>query len=180
MKPAWTLGARTGPVREYEKLKVFACEGLVCIVDERTGNREGEYTVVLPDELEHRVKALNQPYRGQGRMDLPKWKREEYDAAQRGSQNCMEAVKEARAMGDPSQESVQLFWARHRRSSTVRLNFSAGSDPAGYPALPAVSLGKFTGKTAAVDHALVSAINLPENHIHVPPRPNRKKLIVLD
>jgi hypothetical protein len=174
------LGARTGPVRDYEKLKVFACEGLVCIVDERKGQTEGEYTVVLPDELEHRVKALNRPYRGQGRMDLPKWKRREYDIQKQGSQNCLEAIKEARAMGDPSQPEVQLFWARHRRNSTIRITFSSGSDPAGYPELPHVPLGKFTGKTAAIDRELVPAINLQENHIHVPPQPKRKKLILLD
>lgn len=181
MKPAWATAGRTGPVRDYVDLKVFACEGLVVIIDERPGKTEGEYSVVTPTELEHRVKAINQPYRGQGRMDLPAWKRQEYDKQKNGSQNCLECIKEARHMGDPSDPKVQLFWATHRRSSTVRISFSAGADPAGYPQLPDVSLGKFTGRTASIDHELVTPpIQLPDNHIHVPPKPKRRGLILLD
>lgn len=181
MKPVWATAGRTGPVRDYVDLKVFACEGLVVIIDERPGKTEGEYSVVTPTELEHRIKEINQPYRNQGRMDLPAWKRQEYDKQKAGSQNCLECVKEARYMGDPSDPKVQLFWATQRRRSKVRISFSAGSDPAGYPQLPDVSLGKMTGRMAAIDHELLTQqIIISENYIHVPPKPKRRGLILLD
>lgn len=181
MKPAWANAGRTGPVRDYVGLRVFACEGLVVIIDERPGKTEGEYCVVTPTELEHRVRAINQPYRNQGRMDLPAWKRQELDKQKAGSQNCVECIKEARHMGDPSDPKVQLFWATHRRSSTVKISFSAGADAAGYPTLPDVSRGKFTGRTASIDQELpVPELNLSENLIHVPPKPKRRGLILLD
>lgn len=87
-------------------------------------------------------------------------------------------------MGDPSDPSVQMFWQRHRRSSTVRFNFSAGADPAGYPQLPAVSLGPVTGRTADIGAEIkipqeLLTLNVP--HIHKPPRKkNRAGLVLLD
>lgn len=181
-KPAWAIGARTGPVRVFQFLKIFACEGLVCVIDERPGVKEGEYSVVTPSDLEHRIKAVDRPYRGQGRMDIPVWKRQEFDRQKQGCQNAMECIKEARAMGDPSDPSVQAFWQRHRRSSTIRINVSAGSDAGGYPTLPAVDLGPVTGRTANDDGILktVQLNPIPENHIHQPPRSKRQKLILLD
>ncbi len=183
MKPAWALAARTGPVREYVSLKVFACEGLICIIDERPGKTEGEYTIVTPLDLEERVRELNRKYRNKGRMDMPFWKRFEHDKEVRGSQNCTECIKEARAMGDPSDPAVQLFWARHRRSSTVRFNFSPRTDAKGYPSLPIVPLGKMTGRTAEIgaELALPALTVRDDMHIHVPPKPkNRSGLILLD
>lgn len=181
VKPAWSNAGRTGPMRDYVSLRVFACEGLVVLIDERPGKTEGEYTVITPAELEHRIKAINQPYRNQGRMDLPAWKRQEYDKQKTGSQNCLECIKEARHMGDPSDPNVQLFWATHRRSSTVRVTFSEGADPAGYPQLPTVSLGRVTGRTASIDQELpVQHIHISENSIHVPPKPKRRGMILLD
>lgn len=184
-KPAWTIGARTGPVRDYLQLKVFACEGLICVIDERPGQTEGEYCVLTPADLEERVKALNKMYRGQTRADLTKWQQQEHDQRVRGSQNCMETIKEARHMGDPSDPAVQAFWARHRRSSTVKISFSPGCDPAGYPELPVVPLGKKTGRTARIDGEAVVPPNINPNagvtKIHRGPRKkNRQGLITLD
>lgn len=182
-KPAWVGSGRTGPVRHFVNLVVFACEGLICIIDERPGESEGEYVVVLPDELDNRVKQLAKPYRNQTRMDLPSWKRREHDAQQRGFQDCKECIKEAKAMGDPSDVQVQAFWARHRRSSTVRISFSPGCDPAGYPSLPPLPLGKFTGKTASIDGELKFPSNTDSDFakLHQPPRrKNRPGLILLE
>lgn len=169
--PAWAIGAKTGPVRSYKDLKVFACEGLICIIDERPGNKEGEFTVVLPDELNERVAAVNRPYRGKGRIEMTRWQKQEYDQQIQGSQNCKECIKEAKAMGDPSDPQVREFWSKHRRSSTVRVKFSPGADLAGYPALPDVPRGNITGRTTE------PAVPL----IHTPPKKkNRSGLLILD
>lgn len=182
MKPAWANAARNGPLRSYMDLRIFACEGLICIIDERPGKTEGEYTIITPADLEERVTAINKKYRGKGRMDIPKWKRPEHDQQLQGSQNCVECIKEARAMGDPSDPAVQLFWATHRRSSTVRVKFSAGADPAGYPPLPPVSLGKVTGRTTDIGREVLTQPKLSDiPSIHVPPRSKRRSgLILLD
>lgn len=169
-KPAWALGARSGPVRPFINLKVFACEGLVVIIDERPGKTEGEYTVVTPRDLQMRVFAINRTYRGQGRMDMPKWQRLEYDQQRAGSQNCMEAIKEAKFMGDPSDPAVQAFWAKHRRNT--KISFSASVDAAGYigklPEVPCFS--GLNSPTVVAD----------EMTIHVPPRKKNRGKLLLD
>ncbi len=183
MKPAWAGEAKTGPVRSYMELKVFACQGLICIIDERQGEKEGEYTIVTPADLDERITALNIKYRGKGRMDVPRSQRQNYDAVIRGSQNCVECIKEARAMGDPSSPDVQAYWARHRRSSTVRFNFSAGADPGGYPVLPQLPRGPVTGRTAIADDSLLlpSVAGTDRFALHVPPKKkNRNGIILLD
>lgn len=173
-KPTWAHDARTGPVRSYLTLKLFACEGLICIVDERPGAHEGEYTVVTPDELAYRVRELSRKYRGKGRMDLETaWQRQEHDAKVNGSQACMECIREAKDMGDPSDPRVQLYWQRHRRVSSVRISFSPGSDPAGYPNLPQVSKGKNLGNYD------LPVAPVPTIHRR-PQKKNRSGLIILE
>lgn len=184
-KPNWTIGARTGPVRNYMDLKVFACEGLITVIDERPGAKEGEYCVVTPSDMEERIKALNKKYRNKSRAEMPRWQQQEYDQQIRGSQNLAECIKEARHMGDPSDPAVQAFWARHRRQSTVKISFSPGADPAGYPTLPEVKLGPKTGRTAQIDGEAVVPPNVNPaagvTRIHRAPRKkNRKGLILLD
>ena len=185
-KPAWANSARTGPVRPFKELVVFACEGLLAVVDERPGKSEGEYTVVTPSDMEERVRALNRTYRGITRSQLDTRGREQYDKQTSGSQNLMECIKEARAMGDPSDPAVQAWWSRHRRSSTVKINFSPGCDPAGYPTLPKVDLGKRTGRTAAIDgEAAVPSNTAKRDKFHIHQQPKRKPrsskdVIILD
>lgn len=123
-KPAWTIGSRTGKVRKFQDLSVFACEGLICIIDERPGDKCGECKIITPAEAVERAKALNIPYRGETRADIPKRMREKHDAIVRGSQSVMECVKEAKRMGDPSDPKVQEYWRRHRSNSTVSMSFS--------------------------------------------------------
>lgn len=186
MKPAWSVGARSGPMREYGQLRIFACEGLICIVDERPGKEEGKHTMVTPAEIEERVKALNIPYRGQGRIDVPKAQRQRFDERLRGSQNCMECIKEAKAMGDPSDPAVQAYWRRHKSNSTVVVKFSAGSDPAGYPALPPLKLGPLTGRDAAADVNLTDTITAAvggaaSTMLHrLPQKKNRSGIVLLN
>lgn len=125
-KPAWAAGSRTGPVRKFEQLSVFACEGLIVIIDERP-QYHGDCKIVSPKELLERVRALNVQYRGKTRVDVPRRLLERHDDRIRGSQNCMECIKEAKAMGDPFDPKVQAFWARHRSNNTVSMSFSEGS-----------------------------------------------------
>ena len=183
-KPAWAAGARTGPVRSFMQLKLFACEGLICIIDERPEKGEGSFTVVTPSDLEERVHAVNKKYRNQTPAQMNKNQRELHYQRVNGGNNCIECVKEARHMGDPTDPAVQNFWMKHRRNSTFTFNFSPGADPAGYPTLPPVDPGKFTGRTAEVDGQIVKSQNLPnrsEMRIHKPPkRKSRNGLIILE
>lgn len=137
-KPIWVTGGRTGQVRRFMDLTVFACEGLICVADNRLGQAGNSFTIVTPSEMEERVRAVARSYRNKNRMDLPEWKRREFDEQQQGAQNIVECIKEARAMGDPSDPRVQAFWSRHRRSNTVTLSFSDATDPAKFPKLPKV------------------------------------------
>ena len=180
-KPAWATTARTGPVRTWQALKIFACEGLICVIDERPGKKEGEYVVVTPSDLQERVKALMRPYRGQKAPDpADRVARARYQEWTNGANNCLECIKEARHMGDPSDPAVQEWWSKHRTHATVKVSFSAGADPAGYPTLPKVPLGKRTGRTASIDGEMVGgAVHVPTIH-KLPKKRNRKGLITLD
>ncbi len=179
-KPAWTNGGRTGQARKFQNLVIFACEGLICIIDERP-HLEGECTIVTPSDMEVRITAADTPYRGQKRIDLPKWQRQEWDEIKRGCQDLTECIKEARGMGDPSDPAVQAWWSRHRRNSTIR-GVSAGNDPAGYPALPIVPLGRITGRTAAIDGEAKVPLNVNGHRVPTihkrPKRKNRSGIIV--
>lgn len=179
MKPAWVTGARTGTLRKFESLRIFACEGLICIIDERPHRQDSAYTVITPSDLEERIQALSKTYRNKTTAMMDKHERDLHKSRLAGLQNCMECIKEARYMGDPSDPEVQAYWARHRRQSTVKISFSPGCDPAGYPELPSLPKGMNTGKTVLPDGVLSTGDTVP--HIHVPPRKNnRNGLILLD
>jgi len=172
-KPAWAIGARTGPVRSFKDLKVFACEGLICIVDEREGQND-EFVVILPSEAVERAKALNEKYRGRTRAQYPQWQRTEMDRVRNGSENALECVREAKHMGDPSDPRVRAFWTRHRRSSSIVVKFSPGADPAGYPKLPPLPRGKVTGKTVAADKQMTPGDLAGGIVIHQRPRKKQR------
>lgn len=123
------------------QLEIFACEGLICIADTRPGQDGNSFTIVTPSEMEERARVVASRYRNNTRMDVPAWKRREYDEQQQGIQNIMECIKEARAMGDPSDPQVQAFWSRHRRNRTVSLTFSEATEPSHYPKLPKFGAG---------------------------------------
>lgn len=174
-KPAWARGGRTGPPRRFQNLLVFACEGLIAVCDERP-QYEGEFVVVTPADMRRRINAAAQPYRNKTRSELLKWQQQEYDEIIRGCRGIDECIKEATAMGDPSDPAVQAWWRRHRRQNTVAL--SAGTDAKGYPTLPHVDLGPITGRRAEVDG--VMAVPSGQHSKHHPPRKrNRAGLIEL-
>lgn len=175
-KPAWSLEARTGTLRNFQDLKIFACEGLICIIDERP-QYHGECRVVTPHEFAQRVDAAGTPYRQQTRGDLPKWKRKEHDKQLAELQGCLDAIKEAKAQGDPSDPAVQAWWQRHRRNSTIK--FSSGTSAAGYPTLPPLPMGvgvSILGGEATNSPTKLFDI-LDHSPVHTPPR-RRNSLII--
>lgn len=181
-KPVWTHGGRTGPARRFQGLVVFACEGLICVLDERVG-KEGEATIVKPADMQLRVDAVMRRYRGETRAELAKFQRRELDEKISGANDLVECIKEARNMGDPSDPAVQAWWSRHRRNSTVRFGVSPGTDKEGYPDLPVLPLGKKTGRTAAIDHEAVVPPNVHSSKfpkIHRRPMKKNRGGIILD
>lgn len=149
-KPTWAANARTGPLRRHKQQVYFACEGLVVLYDERYPDED--YNVLTPSEWEHRARGLEKTARKMRSDVSVRWMYQEGRKLQGDCQGMLEAAREARRMGDPSDPAVQAFWARHRRRKSVTL--SAGVDRAGYPDLPHVDRGPRTGRTAAADDAL--------------------------
>lgn len=129
--PAWTMGARTGPIRRFRQMVWFACEGLIALYDERKPAED--YTVVTPDEFLERAAALNAFGKKEGRHDGPKWMRQESRQNIQAAADMHESVKEAKQMGDPSDPEVQAFWSRHRRSNTVSMSRGAANWEHGKP-----------------------------------------------
>jgi len=170
-KPAWSVTARTGPVRRHKRQAFFACEGLVALCDERSG--EEDYTVLLPSECVERANALDEFARKVKAGDS-KWQREEARVMRKAAQDLETTAKEARHMGDPSDPAVQAYWAKHRDRKS-KVSFSQAT-------LPDVSLGKFTGRTADVDgkaHNVAADVHLK---LRRPARrkPRTTKGIILD
>lgn len=111
-KPAWAHDARTGPVRDYIDQKVFACEGMVVVIDH---NQEQHWVSVS-----YWIAAQRHPASPSCEKIIAD--RREHNSRSgcgiceqrlRGCQNIMECVKEAKAMGDPTDPQVQAFWKRH-------------------------------------------------------------------
>jgi hypothetical protein len=118
-----------------------------------------------------RLRAVFRRYRNKTRVELATWQRPELDEVVMGCQELAEAVREARAMGDPSDTAVQAWWRRHRRNPTITM--SPGTDPAGYPELPELPLGPRTGRVAAPDGQVGPLV-------HQPPRRKSRAGIIVD
>jgi hypothetical protein len=132
----------------------FACEGLVAVFDER--DDEEEYVVITPGDFKERAVGLGEMGSKMAK-DERKWMRTEGQAMRQAANDMLETAKEAIHMGDPSDPAVQAYWARHRTNRTIKVSLSAGSDEAGYPELPKVDLGKFTGRTTDAGDPLETA-----------------------
>lgn len=164
-KPAWSNDGRTGPVRDYIDQKVFACEGMVVVIDHRPGKTLGECAVLDCATAEERVKELQKDYRGQTRSQQPQRMRDLWTKRLNGCSNILECVKEARMMGDPADPQVQAFWKRH---NTFRI---AGYAKAGSRQSRADILSKVAD--ASVPTTL---LHTDGTKVTIPPRP--KKLIL--
>ena len=57
LRPSWAAQGRTGPVRKFLELSVFACEGAVVLIDEREG-AEGDCSIVSVADMRERIEAL--------------------------------------------------------------------------------------------------------------------------
>ncbi len=154
VKPVWALGARQGPLRRHKRILFFACEGLVAMFDERT--QDEEYIVITPADFKERAEGLAVTGKLMAKGD-EKWMRSEGREMLAAADNMIETVKEARHMGDPSDPRVQAYWAKHRRNDTIHVTLSAGSDSSGYPELPDIPLGKFTGRATGPGDPLETA-----------------------
>lgn len=170
-KPVWARAARTGPVRKYVDLAIFAIEGLICVIDERPAHH-GDTVIVTPADMLERVQALNKQNKGETRAQLPKHLHQVHDDERRGSQNIMECVKEAKHMGDPSDPRVQAYWAKHRKRTGKGFSFSSGATNA-LGQLPPVPTGKGKRVAAPQPDQVIPTI-------HVPPRRKSKGSIILD
>lgn len=178
-KPAWTVGARQGPLRRHKQLVFFACEGLCVVRDEREDKHDDDYTVVTPNDFETHARGLGH-FALQCEAADPAWLRAEGELDKRAANDMLETCKEAREMGDPSDPAVQSFWARHRRSNTVRVGLHAGTDREGYPDLPDVSRGPRTGRTADAGIP-VDPTKAQQSHVRLhraPKKLNRTGLIL--
>jgi len=184
MNPAWKKKKKTGKVYRYNQLVLFAINGLICIIDERPGIKEGEHTMLTCKDLEERVRAMNIAYRGQTRVDQPRRNQELYDIRLRGSQDCMECIKEAKAQGDPNEPKVQAYWRRHKSNFRTIVSFSKAADPENYPELPPLDLGSITGRTSDVDANLMTAARDPFDTVPLlykpPTRKNRSGIVLLN
>lgn len=162
VKPAWAISARTGPVRDYIDQKIFACEGMIVVIDHRPGKNHGECVVLDCKTAVDRARELQKDYRGQTRAEQPKGMQELWTKRLRGCQNIIDCAKEAQAMGDPTDPQVQAFWKRHN-SFRVAGYAKAGArrsrqevlEGIANPAIPTTLLNKDGTKTAVQPKKLV-------------------------
>lgn len=169
MLPAFMRQARYGPCHRYQNLVFWACEGLVVCQDERPGpNGKGDYRVLLPTVLEERVKAMAHAS-ARNRDGYPGWQKIEHRKKLSDLQGVFDCIKEARAMGDPSDPAVEAFWARHRPGAKSTVSMSGT-----YPELPPLPRGKPTGKTASPTATLTAQDASSPLHdyaaLHIPAR----------
>ena len=128
-----TNPTRTGPVRRFGSLHVFACEGLICILDE-----EEDCQILTPTEAQFRIYRVMASYRGRKPVEYgPKFRVLKRRKELQEAQGILECIKEAREMGDPSSPEVQAFWSRHRASRHV--SFGALKNEKGERVLPNIT-----------------------------------------
>lgn len=162
-------------MRRHKQLVFFACEGMIALYDER--HPEEDYGIHYVADFEERARELNRLGADMAKAENPKSFREEGRIFVAGAQAMLEAVQEARFMGDPSDPAVQSFWAKARTRKT-RVSLHQGTDRAGYPDLPQVDRGKLTGKTANVDGKADLIDASTHMRIHKPAR--RKQALQLE
>ena len=122
-KPAWSAGARQGPLRRHKQLVFFACEGLIALFDEREKAQATDdvYTIMTPASFAERATALASFAKKVRASDAP-WQRQEGREMGRAALDMEETIKEARDMGDPSDPAVQAYWERHRTNRVVKFS----------------------------------------------------------
>lgn len=155
--PMFAMTGRSGRHVRYGNCAYWACEGLIICQDEKPGkNGRGQFKVILPQDMTKRVKMLRR-YAEHKRIEEHRWQRQERQELISFCQKMLEVIKEAEAMGNPSDPAVVAYFIRHRRNSSVSTRLRPGADASGYPSLPKLSPGRYTGRTAEVGEALPRA-----------------------
>jgi hypothetical protein len=173
--PNWAQGARQGELRRYMKLAFFACEGYVVLYDER--HPEEDYNVLTCEEASHHAEALRDMGKDMVKAENKPSTRELGRQYLAGASDMYESVAEAKGMGDPTDPAVAAWWSRHRPGRKSRVSLHAGIDRAGYPALPEVHPGKFTGRTAEPGQAAAEFVG-PRIRQPARRKQSNKKLIL--
>ena len=106
-KPAWSAGARQGPLRRHKQLVFFACEGLIALFDEREKAQATDdvYTIMTPASFAERATALASFAKKVRASDAP-WQRQEGREMGRAALDMEETIKEACDLGDPVDPAV--------------------------------------------------------------------------
>jgi len=163
---------RKGRCYRYKDLVYYAYNGLVAMEDER----DGSWVVILPDDIDARADALEQILRRTPQSRGVAYERDLYRETKNTINDMRQCAKEARDMGDPSDPLVQAFNRRHR-PGPKSISLRGGADPAGYPELPTLPRGRYTGRTASPDVSMpVQGLRVC-NRIRKPPR-RRSQLIL--
>lgn len=189
-RPVFAAQGRCGRAVRFKFMVFYACEGLIVCQDERPhANGKGDFKVILPDDLDQRVNTMAAGDKrsctgaayflnGQQRS----WIRQEYNVNTRAYNELKDCIKEAKAMGDPSDPTVQAFWRRHRpgSKSTVSMRPKGCRDDF-YDELPALDLGNYTGRTAEADGTLADVPNVHSKDftIYKPPVKKNRAGIIL-
>lgn len=142
---------RTGKHYKFKTLTFYAIEGLIAIHDDRPlAVFEGkDYTVHLPADIVERANSLADYGRNLQASPQPEV-REDGRLFIRAANEMMQAVREAKHMGDPSDPAVQEYWAKHHKRPTISIGSGKNK---GYPELPPLPKGQLTGRTALPDSA---------------------------
>ena len=182
-KPAWSSGARQGPLRRHKQLVFFACEGLVALLDEREKAvlANDVYNVMTPQSFKERAEALIGVARKIKAGDK-KWQKQEGAEMRQAANDMLETAKEATDMGDPSDPAVQAFWERHRTHRVVKFcGFELGA-----PLRTVQQMAKAaptTGRQTAppIDQAGLESMQHQARTIYqAPRRKNRVSKLILD
>lgn len=143
--PLWMTDGRTGPVRRFRNQLAFACEGIVVIISERADNA-GDHKLVPPKVLRYRIEGMRRLSREKNIMSLPEWQRKQHQKDISQLQDLLECIREAEAMGDPTDDNVQAWWARHGHPlnpTTIAADASAeraAADAAFYATVPPLAV----------------------------------------
>lgn len=181
-KPAWSVGARQGPLRRHKQLVFFACEGLIALLDERDKAQDADdvYSIMTPHSFAERATALASFAKKVRASDAP-WQRQEGKEMGRAALDMEETIKEARDMGDPSDPAVQAYWERHRTNRVVKFSgFELGA-----PLRTVQQMARdapLTGRNAAntLDEHGLERLRQQARQIYQPPKRKQagKKLIL--
>lgn len=106
----------SGRVFQMGRLRYFASGGQIIMIDERNGNQ----FALSPGEFEQRYKTLCRAMQGQSHNAADDSATlDERRRILQLAEHADQAVREARAQGDPTDPKVRAFWTRHASASAI-------------------------------------------------------------